>query len=345
MKALFINSPGETSIGEVEKPSPAPGEVLVRVRMAGLCGSDLNTFRGKNPLVAFPLIPGHEIAATIEAAAAGVPPALAPEMDVTLSPYTACGVCPSCRRGRGNACRSNQTLGIQRDGGLTEYLVVPWEKIHAGGGLSLRQLCLVEPLSVGFHATHRGRVTAEDTVVVLGCGAIGLGAVAASEFHGATTIAVDVDDAKLALAHKAGAAHAINSQKENLHERLQALTNDDGADVVIEAIGLPATFRSAVEEAAFTGRVVYIGYAKQPVTYETKLFVQKELDIMGSRNATAEDFDGVIEMLQRGRFPVDETITTVVPLEQAGEALKAWDSTPAAFTKILIDISAPGQAK
>lgn len=342
MKAFFINSPGETSIADVEKPSPAAGQVLLRVRMVGLCGSDLNTFRGNNPMVSFPRIPGHEVAATIEAAGAEVPPKLSPGMNVTLSPYTACGDCPACRRGRPYACRSNQTLGVQREGALTEYIVAPWEKVHTAGDLSLRELCLVEPLSVGFHAASRGRVTAGDTVAVLGCGAIGLGAVAAAEFRGANTIAVDIDDEKLAVALAAGAAHAVNSQKENLHERLQALTGGDGPDVVIEAIGLPVTFRAAVEEAAFTGRIVYIGYAKAPVSYETRLFVQKELDIMGSRNATEEDFDGVIEMLQRGRFPVERAITRVASLGDAGEALKAWDENPPAFTKILIDVSAWG---
>src|SRR5512143_3946815 len=113
MKALFIESPGHVAVGEVEKPAAVPGEVLLRVRMVGLCGSDVNSFRGRNPMVSFPRIPGHEIAATIEAAGEGVPAEFAPGMNVTLSPYTACGTCPSCRRGRPNACRSNQTLGVQ----------------------------------------------------------------------------------------------------------------------------------------------------------------------------------------------------------------------------------------
>ena len=105
-----------------------------------------------------------------------------------------------------------------------------------------------------------------------------------------------------------------------------------------EAIGLPVTFRAAVEEVAFTGRVVYIGYAKDRVDYETRLFVQKELDIMGSRNAEAADFDEVIAMLRSGKYPVDETITRVVPFDQAGEALKDWDANPPAFTKILVEL-------
>jgi len=338
VRAFVINKPGEASLIEIDKPSPAAGEVLLRVRLAGFCGSDLSTFRGKNPMVSYPRIPGHEIAGTIETAGASVPDEFRTGMDITVSPYTACGTCPSCRRGRANACRDNQTLGVQREGAITEYVAVPWTKVQRSSKLSIRELCLVEPLSVGFHAVSRGRVTADDTVAVLGCGAIGLGAVAASAFRGAKTIVVDIDRDKLELAGKAGAAHRIDSREEDLHERLQELTGADGPDVIIEAIGLPATFRAAVEEVAFTGRVVYIGYAKEPVSYETKFFVQKELDIMGSRNAMPEDFAEVIRMLEQGRFPVEQTISSVVPLAKAGEAMKAWSDNPPAFTKILVDL-------
>jgi 2-desacetyl-2-hydroxyethyl bacteriochlorophyllide A dehydrogenase len=338
MIALFINKPGEVVLGDVAKPEPGPGEVLVRVRLAGLCGTDLSTFRGKNPLVSYPRIPGHEVAATVESTASEVPDCIRPGMAVTVSPYTACGRCASCRRGRPNACRNNQTLGVQRDGAITEFVVVPWQKVHQADGLSLRELCLVEPLSVGFHAADRGRVTAADTVAVFGCGAIGLGAIAGASFRGANTIAVDVDDAKLALAQKAGAQHTINSREKDLAECMREFTGGDGPDVIIEAVGLPATFTQAVEQVAFTGRVVYIGYAKEPVSYETRLFIQKELDILGSRNATPRDFDIVAAMLRDQRFPVDEAITTVTPLENAGRTLREWDKNPAAFNKIMVEI-------
>ncbi len=339
MRALFIENPGQVKVGEMEKPSPAAGEVLLRIRMVGLCGSDVNSFRGKNPMVSFPRIPGHEIAATIEAVGEGVPVEFQAGMDVTLSPYTACGACPSCRRGRPNACRSNQTLGVQRNGALTEYVTAPWGKLLPAPKLSLRELCLVEPLTVGFHAARRGEVAAADVVAVLGAGTVGLGAIAAARHRGARVIAVDIDDIKLGLAKKAGAAETINAKREPIVEALQRATAGDGPDVVIEAVGSPETFRAAVEAVAFTGRVVYIGYAKEPVSYETKLFVQKELDIRGSRNALIEDFRDVIEVLSHGMFPVEETITCVVPLEKTGEVLQEWSTNPQAFSKILVAVA------
>src|SRR5947199_6295186 len=170
--------------------------------------------------------------------------------------------------------------------------------------LTTKELCLVEPLTVGFHAVARGRVTADDIVAVFGCGGVGLGAVAASNARGATTICIDVDDDKLELARLTGGAHSINTSREPLHERLQEMTEGRGPDVVIEAIGTPATFRAAVEEVAFTGRVVYIGYAKEPVSYETKLFVQKELKVLGSRKALRKNFKPVFRFFENVRFPV-----------------------------------------
>lgn len=339
MKALVISEAGKTSYIERPQPKPAPGEVLLRVKRLGYCGTDLNTFRGFNPLVTYPRIPGHEIAGVIVETTPEVPAQFKVGMETTVLPYTTCGKCSSCRSGRVNACRSNQTLGVQRDGALTEFIAVPWEKLVRSEKLSLPEHALVEPLSVGFHAVERGRVTSADTVLVFGCGMIGLGAISgAASLRGARVIAVDVDDTKLTMARKAGAAETVNSKSENLHDKVQALTNGDGPGVVIEAVGLPATFRAAVDEVAFAGRVVYIGYAKEPVSYETKYFVMKELDILGSRNATMQNFADVIQVLESGRYPVKETITRCVPFAEAGAALAGWAADPSRVTKIQVEL-------
>ncbi|PYT79121.1 MAG: sorbitol dehydrogenase [Acidobacteria bacterium] len=334
MKALVLHNPGHASIETIPEPVATNGNILLKVRMVGLCGSDLNSFRGLNPLVSFPRIPGHEVCATVVQGASG----LAEGTDVALSPYTSCGQCASCRRGRPNACQFNQTLGVQRDGALTEFIAMPPEKLYPAK-LTPKELCLVEPLTVGFHAVARGRVTADDTVAVFGCGGVGLGAVAGSNSRGAKTICVDVDDEKLKLARAAGGAHTINNRKEFLHDRLLDLTEGRGPDIVIEAVGTPATFRAAVEEVAFTGRVVYIGYAKEPVSYETRLFVQKELDVVGSRNAQPEDFRAVIRLLEERRFPVNEVVSLIVPLAEGPSALRSWSESPSRFTKILVSLA------
>ena len=335
MKALTLVDTGRIEIVEVEAPTQRDGEILLKVELVGLCGTDLNSFRGRNPLITFPRILGHEIAATVLEGSANLPPGTR----VTVSPYTACGVCASCRRGRENACRDNQTFGVQRNGALTELLSVPVGKVYPST-LPLKHLCLVEPLTVGFHAVDRGRVTREDVVAVFGCGGIGLGAIAGAAFRGARTIAIDLDDAKLATATAAGATDIIHSGREEVRARLREMTDGHGPDVVIEAIGLPQTYRMAVEEVAFTGRVVYIGYAKEPIAYETKLFVQKELDILGSRNASPHDFRDVMTMLEAGRFPVEAAVTAVVGFNQVPGIMAEWSENPAAFTKIMVNLRA-----
>jgi threonine dehydrogenase-like Zn-dependent dehydrogenase len=337
MKAFSISEPGKTELIDLPQPRPAPDEILLKSRLIGMCGTDLSTFRGKNPLVAYPRIPGHEIAATIVETGPEVPREFQAGMDVTVYPNTSCGTCASCRRGRTNACKFNQTLGVQRDGAMKRFFTAPWRKVYASQGLSLRELSVVEPLAVGFHAAERGRVTAADTVAVLGCGMVGLGALAGAAARRATVVAIDLDDEKLKLAKQVGAQHTIHSGRQNVHEELGALTDGLGPDVVIEAVGVPETYRTAVEEVAHTGRVVYIGWTKEPVSYETKWFVHKELDILGSRNSLAE-FPAVISMLEKGRFPVEATISATVPLEGAGDALKRWSESPAAFTKILVNM-------
>ncbi len=337
MKAFCITEPGKTELIELQQPRPAADEILLKSRLIGMCGTDLSTFRGKNPLVSYPRIPGHEIAATIMETGADVPPEFQAGMDVTVYPNTSCGKCASCKRGRTNACKFNQTLGVQRDGAMKGFFTVPWQKVYASQGLSLRKLSLVEPLAVGFHAVERARVAAADTVAVIGCGTVGLGVLAGAVSRGATAVAIDLDDAKLTLARQVGAQHAIHAGRQNVHEELAALTDGLGPDVVIEAVGTPDTYRTAVEEVAHTGRVVYIGWAKEPVSYETKLFVHKELDILGSRNSLAE-FPAVISMLAEGRFPVDATISATVPLDGAGGALQQWSESPGSYTKILVNM-------
>ena len=325
-------------MGLVELPAPGfgPGEVRLRVEVIGYCGSDLNTYRGLNPLVTYPRVPGHEIGAVIEACGAEVPPEWRPGMVVTCAPYTHCGQCSACRKGRFNACQHNQTFGVQREGALTDSIVVPWQKLFHAPGLELAEYALVEPLAVGFHAVDRGRVQEGETVLVYGAGMIGLGAIAAAGLaRGARVIAADIDDGKLALARKAGAAETVNSLTQSLPEILQGRS----PDVVIEAVGLPETFVAAVDEVCYAGRVVYIGYAKEAVSYETKKFLLKELDILGSRGSTPKDFQDVIQLLQSGRYPVAETVTRTVPFDEAAAAMAEWDANPAAVTKIHVRLS------
>lgn len=339
MKAIEITEPGKVTMTQREKPAPKPGEVLLKVNRVGYCGSDLGAFKGLNPLVTYPRVPGHEIGATIVELGENVSEYQVGQ-EVLVIPYSSCGTCSACLKQRYNCCMNNETLGVQRDGALCEFATAPTEKLIASDKLSLQELALVEPLTVGFHAVARGQVAESDTVAVIGCGAIGLGVIAGANFRGARVIAIDIEDSKSNVATACGAAEFINSRTENVEQRLRELTDGHGPDVIIEAVGHPLTYRMAVEQVCFAGRVVFIGWAKAPIEFDTKFFVLKELDIRGSRNALPADFRDVISMLEKGKFPLETVITRTVSLDDAPAAMDAWSADPASITKIQINLDA-----
>jgi threonine dehydrogenase-like Zn-dependent dehydrogenase len=287
-------------------------------------------------MVKMPVVPGHEVGAVIVKVGKDVPEGLKAGMTVTVNPYTNCGKCASCRNGRVNACEHNETLGVQRWGAMCEYIALPWEKVIPAGLLTPRTCALIEPMSVGFHAVSRAQVTDIDVVLVIGCGMVGMGAVVRAAQRGATVIAADIDDEKLTLAKQMGASYVVNTQTDDVHARLLEMTSGFGPDVVIEAVGSTPTYQMAVNEVAFTGRVVCIGYAKTEVSFQTKYFVQKELDIRGSRNAQPSDFRAVIHYLERGTCPVDRLISNEVIPEGALNAMEQWAANPGKVFRILV---------
>jgi len=339
MKAIKILAERQMVTDSVPEQEPGAGEVMLRMQYVGFCGSDLSTYLGRNPMVRMPVVPGHEVGAVIEAVGSDVPEGLKRGMTVTCNPYTNCGKCAACRNGRVNACQHNETLGVQRWGAMRERLVLPWEKVIPAGLLTPRTCALIEPMSVGFHAVSRAEVTDIDVVMVIGCGMVGMGAIVRAAQRGATVVAADIDDGKLLLARQMGAAYTVNTRTDNVHARLLEMTSGFGPDVVIEAVGSAPTYQMAVDEVAFTGRVVCIGYAKTEVSFQTKYFVQKELDIRGSRNAQPSDFRAVIHYLERGTCPVDRLISRVVTPEEAPAAMEQWAAEPGRVFRILVDFT------
>ena len=339
MKAIEITEPGTIRLAERPEVVLQPDRVLLKVNRVGYCGSDLAAFRGINPLVTYPRVPGHEIGATVVEVGADAKTDVQPGDQVLVIPYANCGMCAGCLAGRPNCCKKNETLGVQVDGALCEHFAARPEKLIKSTTLSLTQLALVEPLTVGFHAIARSQVTSDDTVAVFGCGAIGLGAITGAHFEGARVIAIDIDDRKLEKGRACGATEVVNSLNSDLHERLLEITDGHGPNVCIEAVGVAACYRAAVEEVAQAGRVTYIGWSKEPVEYNATPFVFKELDIRGSRNAVPEDFLKVVAMLEEGNFPLDEVISRSVTMQEAPEAMVDWDSEPGSVTKIHIDVA------
>jgi 2-desacetyl-2-hydroxyethyl bacteriochlorophyllide A dehydrogenase len=339
VQAISIDAPGRIGLVEIERPSPAAGEVAVDMLYVGYCGSDLTSFRGLNPLVSYPRVPGHEISGRVAALGEGVTDIVLGQA-VTILPYFNCGTCVACRLGRPNACRNNQTMGVQREGAMTARVVVPRAKVIPVDGLSARDIALVEPCAVGFHAVGRAELAAGETVVVLGCGMIGLGAVLGAVRRGARVIAVDLSAAKIEVARRLGAAETILAGQADVAAEVLRLTGGDGAAVVIEAVGAETTFLQAIEIVASCGRVVYVGYAKAPVAYDTKQFLLKEIDVRGSRGSTRADFEDVVDELRRRPEVGPLIVSKVVSLGEGPAAMEGWDADPGGAIKILIEIGA-----
>jgi threonine dehydrogenase-like Zn-dependent dehydrogenase len=336
MRALAIESPGVARVVDRPEPVAGTGEVVVRVARVGLCGTDLSSFLGKNPLVSYPRVIGHEVAGVIESVGPGVT-GWAVGTPVAVSPYKNCGACPACRANRPNACRNNQTLGVQREGALAERAVVAASRLHTSASLSVDQLALVEPFSVGMHAVARARVEAKDDVLVIGCGGVGVGAVAGAAGRGARVIAFDVSEAKRTQALRLGAADAVDALATDAADQIAALTGGDGPSVVIEAVGSPTTYRLALDVVASCGRIACLGWVKGDVALEARHLVAKEVDLVGSRNALHE-FGEVISLFESGRVDPLQVVTDRVPIEEVPGVLERWAADPAGIGKVLVSV-------
>ena len=337
MKALEIERPGVARLVERPEPQAGSGEVLVRVAYAGLCGTDLSTFLGKNPLIAYPRVIGHEIAGDVVALGAEVDARWLGRR-VAVSPYKNCGTCAACRVGRPNACSRNETLGVQRDGALTELAAVPVTRLVPSDTLPLDLLAMVEPFSIGMHAVRRTEVEAGDTVLVLGCGGVGAGAIAAAAERGARVIGLDLDERKLAQATALGATDVIDGAAPDVAGRVRSMTGGEGPSVVIEAVGNAATYRLALDVVAPCGRIGCIGWLKGDVPLEARLIVLKEVDIRGSRNAT-DELSAVVAMFESGRIDPRPLVTHRVSLDEVPAMFERWAAAPAAVGKILVAVS------
>ena len=335
MKAVLIKEPRDMQVVELPDPQPKPGEALIAVRYAGICGADLASFTGNQPFTNYPCIPGHEFSAEIISIPANGRGLKAGDI-VTCNPYFNCGVCYSCRRGLVNACMDNQTMGVQRDGAFCELLAMPVERLIPGGGLCAKELALIEPFAISWHAVSRGRLKAGDKVLITGAGPIGLFALEAARIHGAQVYVSDILDGRLAMATRFGAVGTVNPQKEDLTEFTARITDGNGFDACIEACGMPETFLDCVDQAAFGGEIILIGNGKRETTFLHSILLKKELNVYGSRNAYTKDFEALIELVRSGKVDVLQMVSAEYPPERAREAFAALEQNDGTLVKVLL---------
>ncbi|MBR6257710.1 MAG: zinc-binding alcohol dehydrogenase family protein [Lachnospiraceae bacterium] len=340
MKTVLINEPYQIAVTDTEKPVPKEGEALLKVLYGGICGADVASYTGNQPFTTYPRIPGHEFSAQI----ISIPEndkGLKPGDIITANPYFNCGGCYSCKRGFVNCCTDNQTMGVQRDGAFREYISMPVERIYEGKGLSAKELALVEPFTISYHALHRAPVKEGDNVLVVGAGPIGLFALIAAKAQGAKVYVADILQGRLEKALHFGADGVINSKDQDIIEETKKITGGNGFDVCVEACGQSVTFLSCIDCAAFAANIILIGNGKKETTFLHSLLIKKELNVFGSRNSYPTDFAAVIDLIASGRVNVLDMVSDVYPIARADEAFKALAANDGSLAKVLIEIGTP----
>ncbi|OUM94111.1 MAG: alcohol dehydrogenase [Thermobacillus sp. ZCTH02-B1] len=293
---------------DLPEPEPGPGEAVVRIRRVGICGTDMHAFRGNQPFFEYPRILGHELAGVIERIGAN-DAGLREGDQVAVIPYLHCGTCVACRRGRTNCCAGLRVLGVHADGGMRERIAVPVTHLIRTDGLTLDETALLEPLAIGAHAVRRSGVGPGDTALVIGAGPIGLGVAAFAKLAGARVIAMDLNGGRLAFCRSwAGADDAVDAG-DRPAERIAELTDGEYATVVFDATGSARSMADALGYLAHGGTLVYVGLVKSDIRFPHPEFHKRETTLMGSRNATREDFARVLEAVRSGAVDAERLIT------------------------------------
>jgi 2-desacetyl-2-hydroxyethyl bacteriochlorophyllide A dehydrogenase len=335
VETLVCSQPGRLHIAQLPAPVPARGFALVRPRRVGICGTDYHIFEGKHPFLQYPRVMGHELA--VEVVDVPAKSDFAVGEICVVNPYLSCGTCIACRAGKPNCCTTISVLGVHQDGGMAGLLSVPLRNLVHASGLSVDACATVEFLSIGAHAVRRGAVGAGDRVLVVGAGPIGLGVALFARLAGGNVSVLDMAPERLASAHALTGASPllVGSTPE---DAVASATDGDGFDIVFDATGNAGAMQAGFDFVAHGGTYVLVSVVKDPITFQDPDFHRKEMTLMGSRNATAEDFERVIAAIRDGDVPVAQLITHRTSLSGAVEAIPVWAREKTGLIKAVIEI-------
>ncbi|KRE61493.1 zinc-binding alcohol dehydrogenase family protein [Paenibacillus sp. Soil750] len=323
MKAIVCEQIEHLKYVEVEEPTVGVGEALVRIQRIGICGTDLHAFKGNQPFFSYPRILGHELAGYVEELGEGVTDVAVGDL-VSVVPYMHCGQCIACRNGKTNCCTDMKVLGVHKDGGMVERLALPVSHLIKADGLTLDQAAMLEPLSIGAHAVRRSELRPGETALVIGAGPIGLGVMILAKQLGANVIAMDINEERLAFCRDwAGVDHTVNALQLP-KEKLAELTNGEFPTVVFDATGNARSMTDAFGLVAHGGKLVYVGLVKADIAFHDPDFHKRELTLLGSRNATMEDFDAVRSALKTGSIDIERYITHRASFEEMVDQFETW---------------------
>jgi L-gulonate 5-dehydrogenase len=333
MVAVAVEKPHVLALRDEDPVKPGSGEILVRVRRAGICGSDLHIFHGSNPFAKYPRIVGHEFGGEVEA--------IGPDVQgfdlgdaVVVDPVVSCGHCYACRVGRSNVCANLEVFGVHRDGGFRDRVVVPvGNAVKVSKHLPIAIAALAEPFSIAANVLLRTGIDAGDTVLIYGAGTVGLTVLQVAKMHGARCIVTDLDDARLARAQGFGADVVVNSGRTAVADAVREENDGLGPSLVIDGAGVPALLEEACRLASPAGRIGILGFSPAPCNVSQQEIVKKELTLVGSR-LNRHLLPQVVEWLESGRLKPEAMITQTFPVGEAREAFDLIERDPGSTIKV-----------
>ncbi|GIP36061.1 zinc-binding alcohol dehydrogenase family protein [Paenibacillus sp. J2TS4] len=337
MKSIRCEQPNQFIMREVEQPSVKEGEALIRIRRIGICGTDYHAYRGRQPFFSYPRILGHELAGEIESIHAEQSEFAVGDA-VTIIPYLECGKCIACRNGKPNCCHKLKVLGVHTEGGMQEYITVPVTHLIQTNHITLDQAATVECFSIGAHAVRRAEIKQGEFALVIGAGPIGLGVMKFAKLAGVRVIALDISNQRLEFSKQWTSADYTVSALDNPLEEIKRITDGEFPTVVFDVTGNTHSMNNAYQYAAHGGRIVYVGLVQADLSFPDPEFHRRELTLLSSRNATREDFEYVIKMIQEKHMDTDTYITSRTPFDQIIEKFETFMEPESNTIKAMITL-------
>lgn len=337
MKEVVITGPKQYEIREVPVPKPGDGEVLIQMKAAGVCGSDVHQFLGENPNAVFPRVPGHENAGIIVAVGKDVKNIKVGD-HVVVDLVVACGECPQCKKGRRNVCRTVKARGSAIDGGWREYFAVPEHEVYLlPQDMPFKDAALIEPFAIGGHCTTRAGIQGGESVLVLGSGTIGAVILQTLKLKGCRVICADINDASLARAKEYGADAIVNTKTENLKDAVQKFTDGAGVDVIFDSACYPGSLTAVLEMGipANGATIVPMGFCTAQEGITQAMINTRELSIIGTR-MSCNQFQPTIERFAKHEYQLDGMVSHYIPFSQVGQVFENIIHPPKDMKKMVI---------
>ena len=339
MRQAVMTEPGKIEFRDVAEPKAGEGQILLRIKQIGVCGSDVHVNHGKHPFTSYPVVQGHEFSAVVEAVGEGVTD-VKPGSKATARPQVVCGKCRPCRRGDYNICDVLKVEGFQAPGCAQDLFVTTKEKIvPLPDSLTFEQGALVEPTAVGVHSTGRGGDLTGKNVAVLGAGPIGNLVAQVVRCRGARKILItDLSNFRLEIAKKCGIPETSNAAKESLADASKRVFGEEGFDVAFEAVGVEATMDAAVDTIQKGGTIVVLGVFGEKPRIDMSIVGDRELSIIGTLMYKHEDYVKAVELIASGDVITEPLVTKHFAFEQYPDAYKFIDAQGDKTLKVMIDL-------